>query len=154
MNQHLHVLYRTTLAKYTKFKTRYKKNIQSGSFYRLSSKKQKQITHRLQRLLNRLNHLKWQLKIETVRSMLPLAFLILLLISKQSRLKMRPRKSFFALSAFGKSARSCLPLSVSVTKEPVTARWLREVMGRMSLAIAATSMPRKSFPSYSTNWSY
>ena len=73
MNNHLRVLYRTTLAKYSKFRRRYEKNLQNGSFDSFSARKQSQIISRLKRLFQRLQQLKLQLKVAAATGVLSLS---------------------------------------------------------------------------------
>lgn len=73
MKSNLRVLYRTTLAKYSKFKSRYDKNLKNGHFYELSQRKQSQIIARLRRLYQRLSQLKLQLKLAAATGILSLS---------------------------------------------------------------------------------
>ncbi len=66
MNSNLQLLYKSTLTKYKKFKSRFDKNVSSGHFYELSHKAQHQIISRLERLKRRLSDLKTQLKLALV----------------------------------------------------------------------------------------
>lgn len=63
MNNNLQLLYKNTLSKYRKFKSRYDKNLRTGRFNEISSRKQHLIVARLKKLYNRLLKLKWQLKL-------------------------------------------------------------------------------------------
>lgn len=63
MKHNLQSLYQSTFAKYKKFKTRFDKNIESGFFYELSLKRQRQLVARIERLRRRLSELKTQLKL-------------------------------------------------------------------------------------------
>lgn len=63
MDNHLHILYRHTLAKYKKYRSRFRKSLKSGLYYEYSEKKQRQIVQRIDKLKQRLSSLQWQLKL-------------------------------------------------------------------------------------------
>lgn len=70
MKSNLRVLYGTTLAKYSKFKSRYDKNVRNGHFKDLSDRKKSQIISKLKRLFNRLCQLRLQLKLAAATGIL------------------------------------------------------------------------------------
>jgi gliding motility-associated-like protein len=72
MKSNLRVLYGTTLAKYSKFKSRYDKNVRNGHFKDLSDRKKSQIISKLKRLYNRLCQLRLQLKLAAATGILAL----------------------------------------------------------------------------------
>ncbi|MTI38071.1 hypothetical protein, partial [Fulvivirga lutimaris] len=72
MKSNLRVLYGTTLAKYSKFKSRYDKNVRNGHFNDLSDRKKSQIISKLKRLYNRLCQLRLQLKLAAATGILSL----------------------------------------------------------------------------------
>ena len=63
MDNHLHILYRHTLAKYKKYQSRFRKSLKTGLYYEYSEKKQRQIVQRIDKLKQRLSSLKWQIKL-------------------------------------------------------------------------------------------
>ncbi len=63
MNQNLQHLYQATLFKYKKFRSRFEKNLKTGQFDLLSSKRRNLIISRLERLRKRLESLKYQIKL-------------------------------------------------------------------------------------------
>ncbi|MEP2770577.1 MAG: VCBS repeat-containing protein [Fulvivirga sp.] len=73
MNNNLRLLYKNTLSKYRKFKSRYDKNLKTGRFYEISSRKQHQIVARLKKLHHRLMQLQWQLKLAAATGVLALS---------------------------------------------------------------------------------
>ncbi|ELR68485.1 Flagellar hook-length control protein FliK [Fulvivirga imtechensis AK7] len=73
MGNHLQSLYRHTLTKYKKYRSRYRKSIQTGLYFQYSQKKQRLILERIEKLKQRLASLKWQIKMAIASGALVMA---------------------------------------------------------------------------------